>query len=220
MKTEKQGNLFITLVTAGVLGGVGYWLWKNSRWATRTPGYGVVRREGPVEIRDYPRMTVVEAGMREEGEAGVDGSFMKLFRYIAGGNERAEKIAMTTPVLMGRGIGGRTMGFILPEGVGAEDAARPADESVSVGEIEGGRFAVMRFEGRRSHGNEVAAEERLRAWMRERGMEAEGAPLVAYYDPPWTPVWLRRNEVMIKIAESDGEDGVGSVGVSEHQAAE
>jgi hypothetical protein len=27
----------------------------------------------------------------------------------------------------------------------------------------------------------------------------QGDPVFAYYDPPWTPAFLRRNEVMFRI---------------------
>ena len=47
--------------------------------------------------------------------------------------------------------------------------------------------------------NEKAAIERLTTWLDGQKIAGKGAPMFAYYDPPWTPVFLRRNEVMIRI---------------------
>ena len=35
--------------------------------------------------------------------------------------------------------------------------------------------------------------------METQRLKGKGVPLLAYYDPPWTPVFLRRNEVLIRI---------------------
>jgi hypothetical protein len=39
----------------------------------------------------------------------------------------------------------------------------------------------------------------LEAWMRERGLVAEGEPVWARYNPPFTPWFLRRNEILIPL---------------------
>jgi hypothetical protein len=57
----------------------------------------VVRTDGKLELRDYPTLTLVETPMARGGNE-ADGSFNRLFRFITGGNETKQKIAMTTPV--------------------------------------------------------------------------------------------------------------------------
>jgi hypothetical protein len=61
------------------------------------------------------------------------------------------------------------------------------------------RFAVLRYSGGRSASNESEALERLRAWMKSEGLKELSAPVYGYFDPPWTPAFLRRNEVMARI---------------------
>ncbi len=131
------------------------------------------------------------------GQTGMDDSFMKLFRFISGGNEAKEKIAMTTPVLMSRDGGRETMSFILPERLNG--APKPDSDTVTLERMEPARFAVMRFDGRQTVANEAVGAAALRSWMEARGIPAGGHPLFAYFDPPWTPLFLRRNEVMIPI---------------------
>ena len=58
---------------------------------------------------------------------------------------------------------------------------------------------MLRFGGDHTAENEKAAVEKLTAWLYEQKIASEGDPIFAYYDPPWTPVLLRRNEVMIEI---------------------
>ena len=66
-------------------------------------------------------------------------------------------------------------------------------------EIPPGRFAVMRFSGGRSEANEKAALDRLQTWMAAENLRASAPPVFGYFDPPWTPPFLRRNEVMLSL---------------------
>jgi hypothetical protein len=81
---------------------------------------------------------------------------------------------------------------------GTGEVPRPSDGSVSVRELEAGRFAVLRYSGGRSQTNEAESLERLRAWMKAQKLNELSAPVYGYFDPPWTPAFLRRNEVMLR----------------------
>jgi hypothetical protein len=191
--------IFVVLPLAAALGALAYWLLATSRAMTGSPRYNLIFKDGSFELRDYPQLALVNAPM---GGAGMDSSFRQLFRYITGGNDRAEKIAMTTPVLIGEAGGSRTMGFIMPEDLAAQGLPKPSDQRLAPGQIDSGRFAVLRFSGGRSPANEARAIQSLTDQLAGRQLGAQGAPLIAYYDPPWTPIFLRRNEVMIPIANS------------------
>jgi hypothetical protein len=41
--------------------------------------------------------------------------------------------------------------------------------------------------------------ERLLAAVSRAGLQAVGAPVFAFYDPPWTLAFFRRNEVMVEV---------------------
>jgi hypothetical protein len=132
-------------------------------------------------------------------EPGGDGSFLRLFRFISGANAEKKEIAMTTPVFMSGAGGNATMSFVLPKTLTAATAPKPSDGSVAVRELPPGRFAVMRFGGARSAGGEAAALARLEEWMGREGLRPIPGPVFAYFDPPWTPPFLRRNEVMLRV---------------------
>ena len=47
-------------------------------------------------------------------------------------------------------------------------------------------------------GMDAEALDRLRAWMQAEGLKELSPPVYGYFDPPWTPGFLRRNEVMLR----------------------
>ncbi len=191
----------IPLVTTTVLlvALAAFWLVSTSRAATETPEYKVIRTDGKFEIRDYPALTVATTAM--EG-AEMNGGFRKLFRFITGSNEGSEKIAMTAPVLIDTTEDKKTMSFIMPKKAVEKGVPEPSGESVTLGKVPAARLAVLRFDGGRTAENEKAAIEKLKAWLDAEKLAAKGTPTFAYYDPPWTPAFMRRNEVMIRIGEA------------------
>ena len=160
--------------------------------------YQVVREDGALELRTSPALTVVETPMAPDGNAD-DGSFMRLFGFISGQNQAKEKIAMTTPVFMTGNETNRTMAFVLPAKFKSGKAPEPADAALSLRELPAGEFAVLRFSGGRSTKHEAAALAKLQSWITAQGLKAQSPPVYGYFDPPWTPPFLRRNEVMLRI---------------------
>ena len=176
---------------------------KLTRSGYESPAYTVVETADAVELRDYPALELVSTGYTRID--GADGSFMRLFRYIDGGNERSEKIEMTTPVLMtwtqkgaADGATAGDMSFVLPREVAASGAPDPTAAEVKLARQPARRYAVLRFATREEA---PAAVAKLQTWLADRGVsiDTEGAPLVAFYDPPWTPAAFRRNEVLIPV---------------------
>lgn len=192
----KRKKLSILIAIALPVGLAIFWLISTSRAATETAEYKLIRKVGGVEIRDYPTLTVATTPM-SDGE--MNGSFGKLFRFITGTNAQSEKIAMTTPVLIDTAKDKRTMSFVMPKKAVEKGVPQPSGENVSLGKIAAARFAVLRFGGGRTAENEEKAAGKLKAWLEAGKIAAKGESIFAYYDPPWTPVFMRRNEVMIQI---------------------
>lgn len=161
-----------------------------------------VLKEGDFELREYPELSVVSTEMN-----GDDASFMRLFGYISGSNREKQKVAMTTPVIM---KGGR-MAFVLPS-KDAAHAPSPASDKVKLERLHAAAVAVLRFSGRRSARSEQEALGRLKSILKDRGIQEAGAPFMAYYDPPWMPGFVRRNEVLVPVVKS-------SAGLSANDAA-
>lgn len=160
--------------------------------AIETPDYKTVEQDGKFEVREYPTMMVARTAMG-------DGDFMRLFRYISGGNESGQKIAMTAPVLVQHQGKDSGMSFVVPREVAAGKVPTPKASDVSLDEMPAAKFAVFTYSGRGTDANESEALSKLRSWVTKKQLMTEGEPVFAYYDPPWTLPFLRRNEVMLRI---------------------
>lgn len=171
---------------------------QTSRSSYESAGYSVVRTAGQFELRDYPALTVVETPMAASGNS-ADGSFNRLFQFISGKNQSQQKISMTTPVFMSGTPSNRAMAFVLPAKLKSAQVPNPSDPSVSVRTLPAQRFAVFRYSGSRTSDNESAALTRLHEWLGAQSLPTNRNPIYAYFDPPWTPAFLRRNEVMLPV---------------------
>ena len=193
-------GLVLLFLGTSVIGLAGIKLTRNGY---ESPKYTSQKNSGGFEIRKYREMTVVSTKKsRSNANEEKDSRFMRLFRYIDKSNDKGEKIAMTTPVFMGMQGNEGEMSFVLPRKIAAEGAPIPSSASLYIVNIKPGTFAAMRFRGRSS--KEKIAAKRLQEKIRnaELTVDKNAKPIFAYYDPPWIPVFLRRNEVLIKINDS------------------
>lgn len=168
--------------------------------AIEEPAFESLRKEGNFEVRKYAAIPVVSAPMEDMGKR--DESFRTLFRYISGANADKTKIAMTSPVFMENAAAedkpGR-MSFMIPAKVSEKGAPAPTAEEVVVSEISGGTLAVLRFKGWKDEVKREQAKDDLTKLLSETTLKPVGKPFFAFYDPPWTPEPLRRNEVWQRI---------------------
>lgn len=194
---KRMFYLFIVLTIAVA----GYFAWKyTARSAYETAAYRVLESDGSFELREYPPLMMATTSMNFERQ-GDDGSFMRLFQYISGANDREQPVAMTTPVFMepDNTESNGKMGFVIPKDVAAARIPEPKSDRVQIRQRDGGRFAVFRFAGRMNSATSAHAEHALLEWIDKRGWEGAGQAEFAGYDPPWTPGFLRRNEVLIRL---------------------
>ncbi len=197
---RKKMNLIIGSIVV-LLVVIGYYGWKfTARNAYESAEYSVLESEGTFELREYPDLMLVTTNMQFDSQ-GDDGSFMRLFRYIDGANKAEQKVSMTTPVFMEREESDTPgqMGFVVPKQVMEEYIPEPSNKKVQLQKRAGGRFAVIRFDGRLNNNTVAQAEEKLNKWMSKKGMTRDGDIEYAGYDPPWTPGPFRRNEVLVRV---------------------
>lgn len=178
-------------------------IFKLSRVGYETAPYTTVTTDGAFEIRDYPDVPVVTTPMSGATLQG-NGSFRRLFQFISGENEASQKISMTTPVFTTPSEVGGQMSFVVPEQVARMGTPQANNPDVEVGTMAGGRFAVYRFSGSWDSARFREAERKLAAWMEKSGLAPTGPSMLAGYDPPFTPAFLRRNEVLVRVAGSNG----------------
>jgi hypothetical protein len=177
------------------------------------PEYRVVSMQGDVEIRDYPPMIVAETDVPGERDRAVSAGFRTIADYIFGNNLSASKVAMTAPVTQQAGesiamtapvteqADGKTwhVRFIMPSRYTMETLPTPRNPAVRLRAIAGKRFAVIRFSGLAGNSSLQRHTEVLNQFLTEHHLQALAPPAFAFYNPPWTLPFLRRNEIMVEI---------------------
>ena len=172
-----------------------------TRAGYKSPDYKVRERLDRVEFREYPALVLAQTPTRREAE-GRDGSFRRLFRFITKGNAATQPIPMTTPVLY-RGEGtGEAMAFVLPATMKTSEVPAPLDAAVQIQTRPAGTFATLRMRGRRQEKNREKALEEIKSAVERSGWRLEGAPEFAFYDPPWIPWFMEKNEVLWRVVKT------------------
>ena len=195
-----EPKMLVYVILGSAFVAVAYLGWRmTARNAYEAAEYTVLTSNGSIEVREYPDLMLATTDMRLV--QGNDGSFMRLFRYISGGNSDNQKVAMTVPVFMEPSSDNEPgrMGFVLPKEVSRRGAPSPSSNEIQLQTRRGGKFAVLRFSGRMDGENTRQAELKLRNWMKDQELLGDGKAEFAGYDPPWTPGPLRQNEVLIRL---------------------
>ena len=164
--------------------------------------YDVVSEFAGFELRRYEphvlaRVRVVGTFER----AGSDG-FRPLVSYLGGRNERAQKIAMTAPVIQESPIGSSShdVSFVMPADSSIEALPQPSDASVTL-EPHGVEWAAAaRFSGRWTEQSVLEHARTLADRVSAAGLTITGPVRFARFDPPWTPWFLRHHEVVVPVA--------------------
>jgi DNA gyrase inhibitor GyrI len=178
------------------------------------PKYTVIERDGDVEIRAYEPMIVAETEVGGTQEAAIREGFRTIADYIFGDNVAARKIAMTAPVTqqaseniamtapVTQQLDGHAwhVRFVMPASYTMETLPKPKNAAVRLKEVQGRSFAVIRFSGIAHRENLRRRTEQLRAFIKAKNLDAISEPVYAFYNPPWTLPFLRRNEVLIELS--------------------
>ena len=180
------------------------------------PSYRVVHESGGIEYRQYEPYLVSETLIEQTDNykaAGNEG-FRRLFRYISGGNEgqakiamtvpvaqtaSSEKIAMTAPVQQTEAAEGYRVAFMLPSQYTLETAPQPTDKRVRIREVPGRLMAVLRYSGRWTERNFAEKRAALLEALKQESITPAGEAQGAFYNGPYMPPFLRRNEVLVEI---------------------
>lgn len=207
-------SLILTILAAAVILIIG----AMNAMATEEASYKVLKTSGKFEIREYaPHIlaeTIVDGNLEEAGSK----AFRRLFRYISGANRSRAKVAMTAPVSQEKAgekiqmtapVGQQraqdkwAVSFTMPTSYTLETLPAPDDPQITLRLVPARRMAAVRYSGLWSEKNYLQNRSELESWIRERGLTVTGDPVWARYNPPFTPWFLRRNEILIPVAAGD-----------------
>jgi hypothetical protein len=173
-----------------------------SRSSAGTIPYTVTGKTGGIEFRHYPELVLATVDTPDD-----NAGFTLLFAYISDSNQAGSSIPMTAPVITSQKIpmtapvisDAASMSFVMPAGTKREDIPDPLDSRVRIVTIPERDIAVIRFSGYAPPEEVDAATSRLKEGLKNGGIITAGQPFLMRYDTPWTPGFLRRNEVGIEI---------------------
>ncbi|WP_225073611.1 heme-binding protein [Desulfuromonas sp. CSMB_57] len=183
--------------------------------ATEEAPYTVLKTDDIFELREYPPQILAEILVEGDLKDAGNKAFRPLFRYISGGNksrkkiamtapvsqeQKGEKIAMTAPVGQQRMQGKWAVSFMMPASYTMETLPIPEDSNITLRQVPARRVAVVRYSCVWREENYQLHKEKLEKWIRDNRFNVTGEPIWARYNPPYTPWFLRRNEILIPIA--------------------
>jgi len=183
--------------------------------AIEEAAYKVLKTGGKFEIREYAPQILAETVVDGDLEEAGNKAFRRLFRYISGANRSRAKVAMTAPVSQEKSgekipmtapVGQQAVqdkwavSFTMPATYTLETLPAPDDPQITLRLVPAWRMAAVRYSGLWSEKNYLQNRSELEAWVRDQGLTAAGDPVWARYNPPFTPWFLRRNEILIPLA--------------------
>ena len=186
--------------------------------AIEEPAYEVLLSTKHYEVRRYQPYIVAEVDV--EGDMGSAGNkaFRILAGYIFGKNEpgekmamtapvesqaKGQKMAMTAPVLSDTPASDRseyTYGFVMEAKYTLDTLPAPLDPRIRIVEKPARIVAVRLYSGRWSEGNYRENETALLEALQTDRVQTTGDPMLARYNGPFTPWFMRRNEIQIEVA--------------------
>jgi hypothetical protein len=182
--------------------------------AIEEPDHKVIKTFDGVEVRQYAPYVVAEVVLDAKAEDAGSQAFPILAGYIFGKNKGEKKFAMTAPVTQSAAPArmemtapvtqsavpeGVRVQFVLPKGVTLAEAPEPIDPRVKLREVPAANWAVIRYSGTWSQANYEEHLTKLRAALAKAAMATDGEPVLARYNGPMTPWFMRRNEVWLAL---------------------
>jgi DNA gyrase inhibitor GyrI len=208
---QGKKTMWWTIAGIAVLGAA---LWGPIVSNVEQAKYVVVEQNNNIEIRDYAPMIVAETEVSGTREKAIGEGFRMIADYIFGNNsttqkvsmtapvtqQESEKIAMTAPVTQ-QGDGNTwRVHFVMPASHSMNTLPKPNNTAVKLKEIGAKRYAVIRFSGMAGEDSLKRHTEELSEFITARKLKSLSAPTYAFFNPPWTLPFSRRNEVMVEIA--------------------
>ena len=206
------------IITASVivLIAIGLASWGPIMSNVEKPDYTVTLTEKNIEIREYSPMITASVRVSGERKEAIRKGFRLVADYIFGNNaintkiamtapveqRESQKIAMTAPVQQQRDGQSWEISFVMPKEHSIDTLPTPKNSEVTLSEIASKQFVVIKFSGRNTDSNIEEYTNQLEKFAVDNSIQTIGSPKYAFYNPPWTLPFLRRNEVMLELAPS------------------
>ena len=190
--------------------------WGTNLSALEEPKYSVLKEYENFEIRNYDSYLVAEVDIEGSYNKTGNEAFRILAGYIFGDNQSStkmnmtapveseaiqpsERMNMTAPVFSNKNVNGYTYRFVMESKYTQETLPVPNNSKIRITEIKDRVMAVISFSGRWSQKNFEKHEQILVNDLENEGIGVASEAIYARYNAPFTPWFLRRNEIMFEI---------------------
>lgn len=191
-KTYMLGIVLATLA-------IGFLVWGQIVSRVEQAKYTVITKYGSIEIRQYEPMIVAETEINGQRQEAISQGFRIIADYIFGNNLTRQNVAMTAPVTQQSQGTSWTVRFVMPSNYTMESLPKPNNSLVKIQKMEAKRFAVIRFSGTPTEDSIKKHTAELEEFIHTNNLKILSEPIYAFFNPPWTLPFLRRNEVMMEI---------------------
>jgi hypothetical protein len=186
--------------------------------ATEKPDYKILKKEATIELREYTGYICasLDVTASSNNNAG-NNAFSVLADYIFGNNRDTSNIKMTVPVITQQYKTSKKIpmtapvittqtdtnmyevSFILPSEYTMKTVPKPVNPLIRLHQVTKHRAVAIVFSGR--SGEDIIRTNTLvlNNWIKDNKLIQNGRPLLARYDPPWKPGFMRKNEVIINV---------------------
>ena len=179
------------------------------------PKYQATALTNEIELRSYDPMLVATVQMSGSRKDAISEGFRVLADYIFGNNtleqnismtapveqQAGQKISMTAPVQQQQRSNSWMISFVMPKQFTLTTIPKPNNEMVKINEVPAQRFITIRFSGSNSDDNIRKNESALFNYIAQNKINVTGEPKYAFYNPPWTLPFMRRNEIMVQLLD-------------------
>ena len=180
------------------------------------PQYLVLKKHHGYEVREYEPLLAAEVFVKGTQQESLRRGFKILFDYISGNNlkqesikmtapvmqqpeENSQRISMTAPVMQEQREDAHVISFMMPGNYTLETLPVPRDPAVTIVQRGSRKVAVARFAGYAPEEKVMKKQAKLKELLEKDGYRILSSVHLALYNPPWTPPFMRRNEVMFEI---------------------
>ena len=146
-------------------------------------------------------MILAEVMVNGDRKEAIREGFRVIADYIFGNNSSSQKIAMTAPVQQQKAKDGWTISFVMPSEYSLTSLPKPSGDKLWVREVPSAKYVVIRFSGTSRQANLKKHEAVLLDYVSAHRLKVLGSIKYAFYNPPWTLPFLRRNELMLQLVE-------------------
>lgn len=189
------------------------WGWLSVR-NVEEPKYTVIESTEVYELRKYDPVIIAKTTVEGTRDEATNEGFRQIADYIFGNNtvkesiamttpvtsQGSEKIAMTAPVTSAQDESGSfTTAFVMPSQYTMETLPKPVTDYVKIEEVPEKTYAVFSFSGYVWDAKVQNNLDELMKALETTDLNFEDSYTLSQYNPPWTPWFMRRNEIWVEV---------------------